>query len=297
MITVVGSINMDLTVQTDIFPEKGETVLGQTFHTKPGGKGANQAIAAARLGGEVQLIGCVGKDEFGRELKSYLQNEKVNVGNVMESNAQATGIANITVHEGDNRIIVVPGANYDLEPEDIERCRDVIVNSKVVVVQLEIKPEIVEALLKLCRENNVKVIMDPAPSEYFDRKWLDDIDILTPNETECAEIFGANVDEVLEKYPNKLLVTLGGDGVRYYDGSKHITVSSFPAKVVDTTGAGDTFSGALAYALVQGYEWNKAILFGNVAASFTVESLGAQSGMPSVEQVLERLEEVEVEHE
>src|SRR5690606_17074129 len=169
MITVVGSINMDLTVQTDIFPEKGETVLGQTFHTKPGGKGANQAIAAARLGGEVQLIGCVGKDEFGRELKSYLQNEKVNVGNVMESNAQATGIANITVHEGDNRIIVVPGANYDLEPEDIERCRDVIVNSKVVVVQLEIKPEIVEALLKLCRENNVKVIMDPAPSEYFDR--------------------------------------------------------------------------------------------------------------------------------
>ena len=249
MITVIGSMNMDLVVDTKRVPENGETLFGKDFYTFPGGKGANQAVAAARLGGNVHMIACVGNDSFGTELTRNLFDEGVNTANVLRSSEKATGIANIILSENDNRIIVVPGANYELTPQTIEGLRDIIKMSDVVVMQLEILPATVKAVLKICDELNIPVVMDPAPAEFFDIDMISGIRYITPNQYECEQLFGIQLDEALEMYPNQLIVTLGKDGVRYFDGQKHVHIKAIQTNAVDTTGAGDTFNGALAYAI------------------------------------------------
>ncbi|MFC5604314.1 ribokinase [Sporosarcina koreensis] len=289
MITVIGSMNMDLVVDTVRIPENGETILGKDFYTFPGGKGANQAVAAARLGGNVHMIACVGNDVFGTELTRNLFDEGVNTANVSFSSEKSTGIANIILSENDNRIIVVPGANYELTPQTIEDLRDVIKTSDVVVMQLEILPDTVKAVLKICDELEIPVVMDPAPAQYFEREMISSIRYITPNQYECEQLFGVELDEALEMYPNKLIVTLGKDGVRYFDGEKHIHVEAIQTNAVDTTGAGDTFNGALAFAISHQYALHDAVKFANAASSLSVEKLGAQTGMPTKEAVEERL--------
>lgn len=292
MITVIGSINMDIVVQTDNFPVQGETVLGQLFTTVPGGKGANQAVAAAKLGSEVQMLASVGADSFGDELLSDLQANGVQTDAIIQSKNVATGIANILLSDGDNRIIVVPGANYTLTTDYIDQMRETISNSKFVIMQLEIPIPVVSHTLALCKELNIPVLLNPAPASGFQKEFIESVTYLTPNETECELIFGENMESVLEKYPNKLIVTLGKDGARYFDGEKHIVVPGFHTNAIDTTGAGDTFNGALVHSLERGLDLESAVRYANAAASLSVEKFGAQGGMPSHEAVIQRLEGV-----
>lgn len=288
MITVIGSLNMDLVIQMADFPQQGETVLGQHFQTSPGGKGANQAIAAARLGSNVTMIGCVGDDRFGHTLRTVLEQEHIDTTSLLTT-SESTGIANILVHHNDNRIIVVPGANYKLEPTHLDAVKDVITQSQMVILQLEIPMETTAHAIKLCKEANVPVLLNPAPAANFDMCWMDDITYLTPNEIECAQLFGNDFDQTLEKYPNKLIITLGRDGARYFDGEYPIHVPGYMTKAVDTTGAGDTFNGALAYALVEGQSLDEAVYFANIAASLAVEQVSAQGGMPTLSKVYGRM--------
>lgn len=289
MITVIGSINMDLVVQMDIFPTQGETVLGNLFTTIPGGKGANQAVAAARLGSQVHMVGAVGTDGFGTELRANLNEENIGTNLVVNTNG-STGIANILLHEADNRIVVVPGANYEVTPAVIDAAKDVLSKSKLVVMQLEIPVETIEYSLKLCKELQVPVLFNPAPAANFNIEWMPYIQYLTPNETECALLFGDNVEAALEKYPNQLIVTLGDNGARYFDGEKHVHVKGYKTSAVDTTGAGDTFNGAFAHAITTGQSIEEAVFFANVAGSLSVEKFGAQGGMPTLQQVITRKE-------
>ncbi|MER2262391.1 MAG: ribokinase [Psychrobacillus sp.] len=292
MITVIGSMNMDIVVQTDNFPVQGETVLGQLFTTVPGGKGANQAVAAARLGSDVHMLASVGADSFGRELLEDLKANGVNTDSVIQTEDAATGIANILLSDGDNRIIVVPGANYLLTEANIKRMKETIQQSKFVIMQLEIPIPVVKYALKLCQELNVPVLLNPAPASGFQLEFMDYVAYLTPNETECELIFGEDMEATLEKYPNKLIVTLGSEGARYFDGTKHILVPGFKTTAVDTTGAGDTFNGALAHALGQDLSLEEAVRYANASASLSVEKFGAQGGMPSHVEVVKRLEGV-----
>ncbi|GEK34982.1 ribokinase [Kurthia sibirica] len=289
MITIIGSINMDIVTETTIFPKQGETILGNKFTTVPGGKGANQAVAAARLHHPVQMIGRVGADEFGSSLYNNLNNEKINTKFVKETTCKATGIANILLYEGDNRIIVVAGANDEVTIEAVDEAMDAIKNSAIVVLQLEIPQQTVTYIINICHELNIPVLLNPAPSERFEHQWMDKLTYFTPNESECHDLFGDDLEGALMQYPNKLIVTLGDKGARFYDGKQHQFIAGCPSTVVDTTGAGDTFNGAFAFCIAEGYKIGAALQFANAAASLSVEKFGAQGGMPTLADVQFRL--------
>jgi ribokinase len=289
MITVIGSINMDLVVETDHVPENGETTLGTSFSTFFGGKGANQAVAMARLGKEVQMIGACGTDEYGKMARSSLKDENIKTDHVFLFSDETTGIASIIVSDADNRIIVVPGANHRLTPKEIQQLEQEIAKSEMVVMQLEIPSNTVHAALKICKEHTIPVVLNPAPVNNFKEEFIDLATYLTPNESECKSIFGENIEQSLERYPNKLIVTLGEKGARFYNGIEHVLIKSFETKAVDTTGAGDTFNGSFAVALTEGKNMEEAVRFANASASLAVEKKGAQSGMPSLDSVLNRL--------
>ena len=291
MITVIGSINMDIVCQTDVFPKQGETVLGNRFETVPGGKGANQAVAATRLGSNVKMIGAVGQDSFGPALIDILESERMDVSSV-QTVPTSTGIANILLFEQDNRIIVVPGANNHVTPQLVDENEEAIKQSKLVVMQLEIPVETVEHTLGLCKAHGVPVLLNPAPARNFKKEWMEDIAYLTPNETECELIFNETVEASLQAYPNKLIVTLGEQGAMYHDGEKIVRVAGFCTTAVDTTGAGDTFNGAFAHKICAGADVGEAVQFANIAASLSVEKFGAQGGMPTNGQTEARLKEM-----
>lgn len=288
MITVVGSINMDLVVRTARFPKQGETALGDLYTTVPGGKGANQAVAAARLGGSVNMIGAVGTDAFGDELLRNLEAESVGTASVKRAEG-TSGIANILLSDGDNRIIVVPGANHSLKAEEMAAFENGLKESGIVVMQLEMPIPVVQRTLEICHQHGVPVILNPAPADGFTEDFLPYATYMTPNETEAEELFGPEWEHMLEKYPNRLVVTLGSKGARYFDGQKHVLVEGFKTQAIDTTGAGDTFNGALAVALEEAMPFEAAVRFANAAASLSVEKFGAQGGMPSRQEVLQRM--------
>lgn len=290
MITVVGSINMDLVVRASRFPKQGETVLGDLYATAPGGKGANQAVAAARLDGNVHMIGAVGTDAFGTELLGNLQSERINTAGVRQTEG-ASGVANILLTEGDNRIIVVPGANHRLGAGQADTFEQQLAASSIVIMQLEVPATLVERTLELCRSHQVPTILNPAPASGAVRDFPALATYITPNETEAEELFGPAWERALEEYPNRLIVTLGKAGARFFDGKRHITVDGYAATAADTTGAGDTFNGALGVALSEGMELTAAVRFANAAASLSVEKIGAQTGMPRREAVIKRLSE------
>ncbi|MGN7396165.1 ribokinase [Peribacillus frigoritolerans] len=280
-IAVVGSSSMDLVVTSAKRPMTGETVLGESFITVPGGKGANQAVAAARLGAEVSMVGCVGDDVYGEIILDNLKKNHVNTKYVEPVTGSASGTAHITLSEDDNSIIVVKGANDFITPEYVEKAKKVIEESDIVLVQQEIPEETVEYLADLCNMLQKRLLLNPAPARKLSEAVIQQASFLTPNEHEFEILFdGRDRTEVLTEYPNKLFITEGKNGVRYFDGHEEKVVPSFEVEAVDTTGAGDTFNAAFAVAVAEGKSFDESLLFANRAASISVTKLGAQGGMP-----------------
>ncbi|MDR6748195.1 ribokinase [Bacillus pumilus] len=285
-IVVVGSCSMDLVVTSDKRPNAGETVLGESFKTVPGGKGANQAVASARLGADVYMVGRVGDDAYGQDILSNLQDQGVRTSYMKPVTEMESGTAHIILAEGDNSIVVVKGANNEVTPHYVTDALSSIEDIGMVLIQQEIPEETVEAVCTICSEKGIPVILNPAPARQVSQQILDQAAYITPNEHEAALMFdGLTIAEALRQYPNKLLITEGKNGVRYFDGIKEVLVPGYPVKAVDTTGAGDTFNGALAVALAEGKSLYDALAFANLAASISVTKFGAQGGMPTREEL------------
>ncbi|MED4207108.1 ribokinase [Neobacillus mesonae] len=280
-ITIVGSINMDIVTITDKLPKMGETLIGKQFKMNPGGKGANQAVAAARLGADVRMIGCVGNDSFGPVLKQNMQKEGIDVTNV-EPVTDSTGTATIIVYQGDNNIIIVPGANHHVNAAFVESKRDVIADSDVLILQLEIPLDGVQKALEIAKEHHVKVILNPAPICELPAELIKKVDFLTPNEHEYA-LLQKGLDE--KELKEKVILTKGSQGVAFYQGDQEVSIPAYSVKVVDTTGAGDSFNGGFAVALSRGISVSEACRYGNAVAALSTTKLGAQTGMPTGEEV------------
>lgn len=278
-ITVIGSINMDLVTQTDIVPKMGETVIGNRFFTIPGGKGANQAVAAAKMGADVKMVGLVGDDVFGQEYLQHLQKYEIDVSDVKPVTHEKTGVATIILAEGENSIIVVPGANDHLTPEVVAGYEDVIAASDLVLLQLEIPMESVELAAGLAKKHKKKVILNPAPFKPLSGTLIENADYITPNEYEAELLLQSAANQDLIK--KKLIITRGAEGVDFFDEGESIHQDSFKVEVVDTTGAGDTFNGALAVALLEDRPLSEACEIAAAAGALSVTKLGAQSGMPT----------------
>jgi ribokinase len=278
-ITVIGSINMDLVTQTDIVPKMGETVMGTKFFTIPGGKGANQAVAAAKMDAEVNMIGLVGDDSFGHDYIQYLRDQQINVNNVEPVTHEKTGVATIVLSEGDNSIIVVPGANNQVTPELVESHEEIIAASDLILLQLEIPMASVEKAAELAKKHGKKVILNPAPFQHLSESLIENADFITPNEYE-AELLLKSVSNP-EALREKLIITQGAEGVTFQEKDTEFHQESFKVEVIDTTGAGDTFNGALAVAILEGKPLRKACKIAAAAGALSVTKLGAQSGMPS----------------
>ncbi len=290
-ITVIGSINMDLVTSTNRIPQVGETVLGNSFHTIPGGKGANQAVAGARLGADVTMIGAVGNDSFGETLVDHLTIQGINTENIMKVKDTSTGIATIILSDGDNSIIVVSGANNHMTPAVIEKHEEVILNSNILLLQLEIPLESVIRAVELAKKHGILTILNPAPIQKLPKELLEMVDYLTPNEHEQTLLFASidGTDQELEKLKEKCIVTKGAKGVTIFKNGEIIEIPSIQVEAVDTTGAGDTFNGALATAFCEGAEIEDACRFANVVGAISVTKLGAQTGMPTKKEVEEFL--------
>ncbi|MBY7144466.1 ribokinase [Virgibacillus sp. NKC19-3] len=284
VISVVGSINMDLVVSAYKRPSAGETILGKDFQTVPGGKGANQAVALSRLGAEVNMIGRVGEDELGSNLMRFLEKENIVLNSVESVTDVSSGVAVITLAEQDNSIIVVQGANEYVTPGYVQKFEEQIAKSDVVLAQLEIPIESVEETARLCHKHNTTFILDPAPAQELSPLLLDYADYMTPNQSELTHL-SAIGEMTLEQYPNKLIVTGGKDGIAYFDGSSIKRIPSLPVTVLDTTGAGDTFNGAFGYAISKKKDVHAACKFANAAAALSVKKMGAQGGMPTIDEV------------
>ncbi|MCU9595266.1 ribokinase [Caldibacillus thermolactis] len=292
-IAVVGSINMDLVVTAERRPNAGETLFGKDFQTVPGGKGANQAVAAARLGAEVAMIGCVGQDVFGKEMIDNLKQNGVSIDHVEPVPHESSGTAHITIAEGDNSIICVEGANGKLTPSYVEKAASTLKAADMILIQQEIPEETVEYVAIFCKEYDKKLILNPAPARKVSDEVIAHATYITPNEHEFAILFGEeNRSKMLAKYPNKLIITEGKNGVRYHNGETEVVVPSYKVdEPVDTTGAGDTFNGAFAVAIAEGKGIEEALQFANRAASLSVMKPGAQGGMPTRKEVEEMLKQ------
>jgi ribokinase len=297
-IAVVGSINIDYFVETDQFPVPGETLLANDFFLSLGGKGANQAVAASRLGGHVSLFGSVGSDENSKVIIEKMQQEKVDIANINFVSDSPTGAAFIELCKSENRILVVPGANKFTDVSYMKNIMDELLQHDVIVFQLETPIEIIEYLVPLLNEKGKITILNPAPAKKLSNSVIEKITYLTPNEHEFQIIFDCHepMETLLEQYSNKLLITFGEAGVAYFDGQRVVQIPSIKVDPVDTTGAGDTFSGAFSVAISEGKSLHEAIKFGIVAAGLSITKKGAQTGMPQREEVELRLEK-EAEHE
>lgn len=287
-IYVIGSINTDLVVTATRLPAVGETIQSQSFVIYSGGKGANQAVAAKKLGGRVEFCCCIGKDEFGNklqnELKSYGIKSYINVAENVP-----TGVAIIEVVDGNNYIIVEPGANHCLNFQMIRNCLQTAKKGDILLIQLEIKADVVLETMRYAKGKNLKIILNPAPAQNFDEEMLFYSDYIVPNETELQAITHiADIKEAVhflhKKVPN-VLVTLGDKGCLMYDNDKMQRFESKKTLAVDTTAAGDTFCGALAVGISQGKSLVSAIDFAQTAASITVSRHGAQQSIPYLEEL------------
>lgn len=290
-IAVVGSINMDLVVETSKLPEKGETILGNDFFSGPGGKGANQAVAISRLGGDVTFFGCVGEDYFGTELEEYLSFENVE-SRIRKDPELSTGVAVVNLFESDNNIIVVSGANDYYSDTYFQNLVNELLNYDIILFQLEINEDLVFRLIKKLAIYDKKIILNPAPACKLEADLVEKITYLTPNEHECQIVFDSDapIEEIVKQYPEKLIVTHGSKGVYYCTGEEVLKVPSIDVEdVIDTTGAGDTFSGAFAFAVSVRMTLEESINFANVAAGLSIRKKGAQAGMPVRSEVEDRL--------
>ncbi|WP_028551581.1 ribokinase [Paenibacillus sp. UNC451MF] len=285
-IIVVGSSSIDLVVTSSKRPGAGETVLGESFKTVPGGKGANQAVAAARLGADVTMIGRVGDDHFGEEILNNFKLNRVNIDYVEPVTHMESGTAHIILAEGDNSIVVIKAANNEVTPNYIDRSMDAFRGADMAMIQQEIPVETVNHVSKVCKKLGIPLLLNPAPARPLDKEVIGNAAYITPNEHEAKILFAdLTVSEALRQYPNKLFITEGSRGVRYFDGEKEVLVPSYKVETVDTTGAGDTFNAAFAVALAEGKPIFDSVRFANRAASLSVTKFGAQGGMPNRQEV------------
>ena len=297
-ILVVGSINMDLVINVDEMPKKGQTILGENFNQIPGGKGANQAVAVARLGGNVAMIGKVGQDNFGNKLIQTMNSDGVDTSFIKSEKDISTGVALITVdRSGENSIVVAPGANYEIEKKDIDKAKKLIEYSKIVITQLEMPIEIVEHTLSKAKENGKYTILNPAPAQVLDRDIIKNIDLLTPNETELEILSGINIknEEDIRKAAQKLIdlgikeliITLGDSGCIYVNKNTFKKYDAYKVVPVDTTGAGDSFNAAIAVGLSHEKDIDEIIDFALKVGALAVTKEGAQSSLPYIDEVLD----------
>lgn len=297
-ILVVGSINMDLVINVDEMPKKGQTILGENFNQIPGGKGANQAVAVARLGGNVAMIGKVGQDNFGNKLIQTMNSDGVDTSFIKSEKDISTGVALITVdRSGENSIVVAPGANYEIEKKDIDKAKKLIEYSKIVITQLEIPIEIVEHTLNKAKENGKYTILNPAPAQVLDRDIIKNIDLLTPNETELEILSGISIknEEDIRKAAQKLIdlgikeliITLGDSGCIYVNKNTFKKYDAYKVVPVDTTGAGDSFNAAIAVGLSHEKDIDEIIDFALKVGALAVTKEGAQSSLPYIDEVLD----------
>lgn len=289
-VLVVGSINMDLVSYSERIPQVGETVLGQRFAMVPGGKGANQALAACRLGAQVTLLGAAGQDSYGDQLLVHLAHNGVDVSQVKRV-PTSTGVALINVDDaGQNQIVVVPGANYQVTEADLSSQEEAFASADLVVLQLEVPLEVVGKALDLAERHQKPVLLNPAPAQALPAEWLRKIDYLVPNEHE-VKILGGNSEgfyaEIRSQLKGNLLVTQGDQGVAYAQGENIQQVPAFTVQAVDTTAAGDAFMGGLSVALAEGQTLQQAILFASAGAALSVTREGAQTSLPWRQEVEE----------
>lgn len=286
-IGVVGSINADMTLTAERIPGRGETLMGSSVMYSAGGKGANQAYAAARFGADAAMFGCVGDDANGRAMVENLKSAGVDVQYIETVKDVPTGLAVITVGDGDNTIIVIPGANDCVTCEYIDRIWPALSEMDAVLIQQEIPAETVDYVIGLCHGKGITTVLNPAPAREIRRETLEAADYLTPNEHETGLIFpGEKMEYLLGKYPHKLVVTLGEKGAAASGLSGEILrVPAGKVTVCDTTGAGDTFNGILTALIAEEWPLEKAMLYANTGAGLSTERMGAQSGMPTLREI------------
>lgn len=300
-VVVIGSANMDMTVRCKHLPIPGQTILGDSFVTNPGGKGANQAYAAAKCGAKTQLVARVGNGMFvPRFIENY---KKVGLGHdfLIRDPDTPSGTALIFVDEdGENMIVVAPGANLKLTPADVDAAKSVITGAKVMILQLEVPLETVVHVAQLAKDSDTIVILNPAPVRSLPPALLENVDIIVANEVEIAILTGAkDVDTstaaqacspLIDAGVKHVITTLGKDGAVITGGDGATKVRGFKVNAIDTTSAGDTFVGALAYALTQGKSLEEATRFANAAGALACTKIGAQQAMPTREEIEEMLE-------
>ena len=289
-IIVLGSANTDMVVKAKTLPLPGETILGGEFFMNAGGKGANQAVAAARLGGDVLLVAKVGDDIFGKQTIEGLQKEKINTSFIFIDKTAPSGTALINVNaQGENCIVVAPGANANLLPADIAKVKGMEA-AQILLMQLEIPMVTIEQVAKYAKQNDQKIIINPAPAQKLSDELLNGLYLITPNETEASILTGIHVvDETsaaeaanifLSKGVQNVIVTLGKQGAYFHNNEEHFLVAAPIVQSIDTTAAGDTFSGAIAVAITEDKSWKQSIEFAVKAASISVTRLGAQASVP-----------------
>ena len=294
-ICVIGSLNMDLVVKVDKRPKGGQTVIGGDFKEVPGGKGANQAVAMARLGGNVNMIGKVGTDGFGETLLNALKNDNVNTEYINKADV-ATGVAMITVDSNaENSIVVAPGANFKVDKDYIDASIEGIEKSDIVVLQLETPIETINYALKKSKELGKYTILNPAPAVKLDDEIISNVDLLTPNETELEILSGVDIQTeadiekaaqiMINKGVKELIVTLGSKGSLYINKEKSIFKKAYKVNAIDTTAAGDSYTGALAVAFANDKNIEESMDFASKVGALSVQKEGAQSSLPTIEDV------------
>lgn len=290
-VTVVGSLNMDLVICAPRIPQRGETIIGSDFRTLPGGKGANQAVAAARLGAQVSMVGRVGDDAFAVSLLGNLAASGVDYTHVFRDSGAATGVALIVVDEaGDNSLVVASGANMRLSPDDVDAARSAIAAADVLLLQLESPLESVSRAAQVARAHGVRVILNPAPARPLPADLLALVDVLIPNESETALLTGMPVKDQIEAEAaaaalremgvETVILTLGERGALLAGAGEGRLFPAFRVTPVDTTAAGDAFVGGLAVALAEGKPLADAVRWGNAAGALATTQLGAQPSLP-----------------
>jgi ribokinase len=290
-IIVIGSTNMDMVVKTSHLPTPGETVLGGSFLMNPGGKGANQAVAVARLGGDATFVTKIGNDIFGKQSSQLFDDEGINTDHILSDDSSPSGVALITVdNEGENSIVVASGANANLTPADVEAVLTKIKQIDIILLQLEIPMETVNFIADYASKRKIMLVVNPAPANILPAGLLSKIDIITPNAKEAEMLTGVKVKSVEsaekaaqvlhKKGVRDVIVTLGSKGAVVFTNGAGTLVNAVKVKAVDTTAAGDVFNGALVVALAEGLGLINAVEFSCLASSLSVMKLGAQSSIP-----------------
>ncbi len=296
-IVVFGSINMDLVVRSPRLPQPGETLTGHSFFTAPGGKGANQAVACARLGAPTRMVGRVGDDVFGATLREGLQSDGVEIERVFVQPAISSGTAVITVNDAaENTIIIVPGANGQVGADDLVRLGEVLEGASALLLQLEVPLASVVAAAQAARARGVPVILDPAPAQELPAELYAAADIITPNEVEAAMLVGFPIDgeasaaraaeQLLARGVRKAVIKLGARGAFWHDGAASGLIAPFKVQPIDTVAAGDAFNGGLAAALDMGLPLEQALRWGMAAGALSTTKAGAQPSLPTRDEVL-----------